>query len=194
MERLRIKDVPSEMLQQIRNQFESDVQIRQLRIKQNLLQRTGNFAKAMELGKTIENLYEKVIDNYIEETIKESDSFSLEEAGIPVNDIKKVNEYALTMFMACDIIQSCIIDINDLLHKTDKDLYYEQFDDIKQISEIVKSKLDFLQKNSTYMNNVFWGDKCDDMYSMMLNKAKAIIRKRNNDKSWNVEFDKMKGE
>lgn len=41
MERLRIKDVPSEMLQQIRNQFESDVQIRQLRIKQNLLQRTG---------------------------------------------------------------------------------------------------------------------------------------------------------
>lgn len=194
MERLRIKDVPSEMLQQIRNQFESDVQIRQLRIKQNLLQRTGYFAKAMELGKTIENLYEKVIDNYIEETIKESDSFSLEEAGIPVNDIKKVNEYALTMFMACDIIQSCIIDINDLLHKTDKDLYYEQFDDIKQISEIVKSKLDFLQKNSTYMNNVFWGDKCDDMYSMMLNKAKAIIRKRNNDKSWNVEFDKMKGE
>lgn len=194
MERLRIKDVPSEMLQQIRNQFESDVQIRQLRIKQNLLQRTGNFAKAMELGKTIENLYEKVIDNYIEETIKESDSFSLEEAGIPVNDIKKVNEYALTMFMACDIIQSCIIDINDLLHKTDKDLYYEQFDDIKQISEIVKSKLDFLQKNSTYMNNVFWGDKCDDMYSMILNKARAIIRKHNYDKSWNIEFDKMKGE
>lgn len=148
----------------------------------------------MELGKTIENLYEKVIDNYIEETIKESDSFSLEEAGIPVNDIKKVNEYALTMFMACDIIQSCIIDINDLLHKTDKDLYYEQFDDIKQISEIVKSKLDFLQKNSTYMNNVFWGDKCDDMYSMILNKARAIIRKHNYDKSWNIEFDKMKGE
>ncbi|EFA98148.1 hypothetical protein [Hoylesella timonensis] len=194
MERLSIKDVPSDMLRQIRNQFESDVQIRQLRIKQNLLQRTGNFAKAMELGKTIESLYEKVIDSYIEETIKESDKFSLEEAGIPVNDIKKVNEYAVTMFMACDIIQSCIIDINDLLHKTDKDLHYEQFDDIKQISEMVKSKLDFLQNNSTYMNNVFWGDKCDDMYSMMLNKAKAIIRKRNNDKSWNVEFDKMKGE
>lgn len=194
MERLSIKDVPSDMLQQIRNQFESDVQIRQLRIKQNLLQRTGNFAKAMELGKTIESLYEKVIDSYIEEAIKESDSFSLEEAGIPVNDIKKVNEYAVTMFMACDIIQSCIIDINDLLHKTDKDLHYEQFNDIKQISEMVKSKLAFLQNNSTYMNNVFWGDKCDDMYSMMLNKAKAIIRKRNNDKSWNVEFDKMKGE
>lgn len=194
MERLSIKDVPSDMLRQIRNQFESDVQIRQLRIKQNLLQRTGNFAKAMELGKTIESLYEKVIDSYIEEAIKESDKFSLEEAGIPVNDIKKVNEYAVTMFMACDIIQSCIIDINDLLHKTDKDLHYEQFDDIKQISEMVKSKLDFLQNNSTYMNNVFWGDKCDDMYSMMLNKAKAIIRKRNYDKSWNVEFDKMKGE
>ena len=194
MERLSIKDAPSDMLRQIRNQFESDVQIRQLRIKQNLLQRKGNFAKAMELGKTIESLYEKVIDSYIEEAIKESDSFSLEEAGIPVNDIKKVNEYAVTMFMACDIIQSCIIDINDLLHKTDKDLHYEQFNDIKQISEMVKSKLAFLQNNSTYMNNVFWGDKCDDMYSMMLNKAKAIIRKRNNDKSWNVEFDKMKGE
>lgn len=43
------------------------------------------------------------------------------------------------------------------------------------------------------MNNMFWGDKCDDMYSMMHNKAKAIIRKRKEDKNWNRDFDEMKG-
>ena len=193
MKKLSIKDIPDDMLRQIRNSFEDDPQIKQMRIRQDVLLRSGNAVQALEWGKKIESLFAKVVNNYIEEAANEAETFSLEEAGIPPEDIEKFNEYAVTMFMACDIIQSCIIDINDVLHKTDKDLHFEQFDDIKQIGEMVKSKLDFLQKNSKYMNNAFWGDKCDDMYSMMQNKAKAIIRKRKEDKNWNREFDELKG-
>lgn len=193
MKKLSIKDIPDDMLRQIRNSFEDDPQIKQMRIRQDVLLRSGNAVQALEWGKKIEILFAKVVNNYIEEAANEAETFSLEEAGIPPEDIEKFNEYAVTMFMACDIIQSCIIDINDILHKTDKDLHFEQFDDIKQIGEMVKSKLDFLQKNSKYMNNAFWGDKCDDMYSMMQNKAKAIIRKRKEDKNWNREFDELKG-
>lgn len=194
MKKLSIKDIPDDMLRQIRNRFEDDPQIKQMRIRQDVLLRSGNAVQALEWGKKIESLFVKVVDNYIEEAANEVETFSLEEAGIPPEDIEKITERAVTMFMACDIIESCIIDINDILHKTDKDLHFEQFDDIKQLGEMVKSKLDFLQKNSKYMNNAFWGDKCDDMYSMMQNKAKAIIRKRNEDKNWNNEFDKIKGE
>lgn len=194
MKKLSIKDIPDDMLRQIRNSFEDDPQIKQMRIRQDVLLRSGNAVQALEWGKKIESLFAKVVDNYIEEAANEVETFSLEEAGIPPEDIEKITEHAVTMFMACDIIESCIIDINDILHKTDKDLHFEQFDDIKQLGEMVKSKLDFLQKNSKYMNNAFWGDKCDDMYSMMQNKAKAIIRKRNEDKNWNNEFDKIKGE
>ena len=193
MKKLSIKDIPDDMLRQIRNSFEDDPQIKQMRIRQDVLLRSGNAVQSLEWGKKIESLFAKVVNNYIEEAANEAETFSLEEAGIPLEDIERFNEYAVTMFMACDIIQSCIIDINDVLHKTDKDLHFEQFDDIKQIGEMVKSKLDFLQKNSHYMNNVFWGDKCDDMYSMMQNKAKAIIRKRKEDKNWNREFDELKG-
>lgn len=194
MKKLSIKDIPDDMLRQIRNRFEDDPQIKQMRIRQDVLLRSGNAVQALEWGKKIESLFVKVVDNYIEEAANEVETFSLEEAGIPPEYIEKITEHAVTMFMACDIIESCIIDINDILHKTDKDLHFEQFDDIKQLGEMVKSKLDFLQKNSKYMNNAFWGDKCDDMYSMMQNKAKAIIRKRNEDKNWNNEFDKIKGE
>ena len=193
MKKLSIKDIPDDMLRQIRNSFEDDPQIKQMRIRQDVLLRSGYAVQDLEWGKKIESLFAKVVNNYIEEAANEAETFSLEEAGIPPEDIEKFNEYAVTMFMACDIIQSCIIDINDVLHKTDKDLHFEQFDDIKQIGEMVKSKLDFLQKNSKYMNNAFWGDKCDDMYSMMQNKAKAIIRKRKEDKNWNREFDELKG-
>lgn len=193
MGRLNIKDIPNEMLQQIRNQFESDVKVRRMRIRQNLLQRNGDYIQAVEIGKLIEALFATTVDNYMEEAKKEVETFSLEDVGIPNEDIEKFNEYAVAMFMACDIIQSCIMDINDVLHKTDKNLYFEQFNDIKELGEIVKNKLSFLQNNSKYMNNVFWGDKCDNMYSMMLNKAKAIIRKRKEDKDWSKEFDRMKG-
>ena len=45
--------------------------------------------------------------------------------------------------------------------------------------------------NSEYLKDNAWGDKCDDMYEMMRNKAKSIIRKRKSDK-WGKNFEKYK--
>jgi hypothetical protein len=80
--------------------------------------------------------------------------------------------------MACDIIESGVLDINDALHRVDKSLEIVQFDELKELAKEVKKKLNYLQRTENYMNMNTWGDKCDNMYQMMRNKAKAIIKKK----------------
>jgi hypothetical protein len=95
--------------------------------------------------------------------------------------------------MCADIIKSSVLDMDSILHKYDKNMYMEMFNDIRQVMEMSEQKLSYLQKNSGYLKDLVWGEKCDNMYSLMCNKAKSIMNKRKNDPNWgkNTErFDK----
>ena len=80
--------------------------------------------------------------------------------------------------MCSDIIDSCILDINDVLATKDSTLRYEAFDEIKDLSRMVKGKLSILQGLTSFMEGNVWSDIVDNMYKMMFNKAKAIISKK----------------
>ena len=62
-------------------------------------------------------------------------------------------------------------------------------DDLKELSEMIQAKMKYWGENSQYLNDNEWGARVDDMYQMMKNKAKSIIRKRKSD-SWGKNFEK----
>ena len=82
------------------------------------------------------------------------------------------------------------MDFNDVLKRVDDTLVMEQFDDIRNLSKSAKEKLRFLSKNSKLMKDLAWAYKCDDMYDMMKNKAKSILRKRAS-KDWGKNMEKF---
>ena len=110
---------------------------------------------------------------------------------IPNEDKEEISILNVTLFIAIDIVESCLIDINDVLHRTDKTLNYEMHDDLKELSEMVRIKMKYWGENSQYLEDAEWGNRCDDMFEMMKNKAKAIIRKRKSDQ-WGKNFEKYK--
>ena len=63
--------------------------------------------------------------------------------------------------------------------------------DIRQVMEMSKEKLKYLQENSGYMKDLVWGEKCDNMYEMMLSKAGAIMRKRKDDPDYGRNVEKF---
>jgi hypothetical protein len=90
------------------------------------------------------------------------------------------------------MIESAVMDMDDILHKYDKDLNMEMFNDMRQVMDMCKSKLQYLQENSGYMSDLVWGDRCDDMYSMLKSKAGSIMNKRKTDKNYGSNSDKLK--
>ena len=188
---MNVNDIPQEMLDKIRQQFDNDPKIGQLRVHQQLLQRSGRYKEALALARDIEMLYDKVVYEYIEESKRQVEKVDVANMDMPLEDKEKMMQLLLCCFMCTDMIKSAVIDMDDILHKYDENLHMEMFSDIKQVMEMSEEKLKFLQYNSGYLKDLTWGEKCDNMYELLQNKAKSIINKRKNNPNWGKNTEKF---
>lgn len=189
---MNVSDIPSDLMKEIRMRFESTPEVRTLRTSQQYAQRTGNFQQALETAQKIDGLFVIVLDQYIKQAESEVMTLDSETADIPQKDKDEMMEKIMVLFMACDIIDSATLDLNDILHRSKPDIDITMFSDIKQTADMARKKLEYLQKNGDYMEDLIWADKCDNMYMLMLNKAKSIIRKRKDSKNWGESMKRLK--
>ena len=190
-----VNDIPQELMSKLRQSFDADVKVRELRVRQQMLLRSGNYREALEVAQGIDLLFNRVVHEYLEDAKDEVEQVEVASLDMPLEDKENLMRHLLACFMCADIIKSSVLDMDSILHKYDKNMYMEMFNDIRQVMEMSEQKLSYLQKNSGYLKDLVWGEKCDDMYEMVLSKAGAIMRKRKNDPNWgkNTEkFNKLK--
>lgn len=173
---INIKDVPQELIDKMRKNIDADPRVQQLRIQQNLLQRNGSYIEALKLSKEIEKLHAKVIEAYLQQAEKEYSNIDVSLADLPAKDLDELMEIVTTLFLAADIIDTATLDFNDVLHRTDKELDMTNFNDIRELAEAAKAKLKFFSEHSNIMKDVAFGDKSDNMYTLLRNKARSLMK------------------
>ena len=179
-----VKDLPKELLDKLRSTFDADPKVREMRVHQQMLMRGGRYKDALEIAQGIELLFSLVVHEYIEDAKEEVEQVDIASVNMPIEDKENLMKHLLACFMCADIIKSAIQDMDSILHKYDKNMYMEMFNDIRQVMDMSEEKLHYLQENSGYLKDLVWGEKCDDMYEMVLSKAGAIMRKRKNDPNY----------
>lgn len=173
-----ISNIPNDLIEKIRLQFEGDARIQQLRVRQGMAQRSGNYMAALELGRTIDMLFDNCVYEYLKEAESQVESVEIDNFDIPMESKERIMQLAVVLFMCADIIDTAVKDIDDVIHKYDKEMHFEMFEDMRQLSDMAKAKLKYFQENSGYMKDLVWADKCDNMYEMIQSKAKSIMRKK----------------
>ena len=178
-------------MRKIREQFEAEPKVREMRVQQQMFMRTGKYKTALALAQDLDALFNKVVYEYIEENKQQVEQVDIATLDMPIDDKEELMKLLLVCFMCADIIKSSIQDMDSILHKYDKNMYMELFNDIKQVMDLSEQKLQYLQDNSGYLKDLVWGEKCDDMYSLMCNKAKSIMNKRKNDPNWGKNTERF---
>ena len=188
---MNVNDLPQELLSKIREQFYATPKVRQMEVTRQMYIRSGNLTAALALAQDIDALYNKCVYEYIKENDEQVEQIDIATMEMPLEDKENLMKHLLACFMCADIIKSSIQDMDSLLHKYDKTMHMEMFNDIKQVMEMSEQKLQYLQHNSDYLKDLVWGEKCDDMYEMVLSKAGAIMRKRKNDPNYGKNTEKF---
>ena len=188
---MNVSDIPSDLMRKIREQFEAEPKVREMRVQQQMFMRTGKYKTALALAQDLDALFNKVVYEYIEENKQQVEQVDIATLDMPIDDKEELMKLLLVCFMCADIIKSSIQDMDSILHKYDKNMYMELFNDIKQVMDLSEQKLQYLQDNSGYLKDLVWGEKCDDMYSLMCNKAKSIMNKRKNDPNWGKNTERF---
>lgn len=186
-----VKDLPKELLDKLRSTFDADPKVREMRVHQQMLMRGGRYKEALEIAQGIELLFSLVVHEYIEDAKEEVEQVDIASVNMPIEDKENLMRHLLACFMCADIIKSAIQDMDSILHKYDKNMYMEMFNDIRQVMDMSEEKLHYLQENSGYLKDLVWGEKCDNMYDLMLSKAGAIMRKRKDDPDYGKNTEKF---
>lgn len=190
--RINPADIPAEIESELRKRFEEDPKVRMLRMEAFRMRQGGDFFGALSKEKMIETLYCNVMAQYVMEAEQDMKQVSLELANLPDKDVHYVLANIITAFMAIDILDTCIMNSNDCLHRTDKEFQLDMFNELRNTAKLAKDKLAFLNKNTTYLEHSHWGDIVDNMYDMMFNKAKQIMRKTDEADGGNILKPKEK--
>lgn len=186
-----VSDIPQELMSKIRQSFEAEPKVRELRVQQQMLQCTGKYDDALALARQIDLLFNRVVFEYLENARREVEQVDVATMEMPIGEKEDLMRHLLACFMCADIIKSSIQDMDTILHKYDKNMFMEMFNDIRQVMDMSEQKLRYLQQNSGYLKDLVWGERCDDMYDMILSKAGAIMRKMKSDPNWGKNTEKF---
>lgn len=183
-----ISQIPEDVKNILREDFDKDPKICRMRIQAQTAQQRGDYLRALSLNQKIERLYDNVLYDYLSKINNTDVKDKLSNLGLSNEAIKEVMILVLTAFMSIDILNSCILDANDVIHRTNKDWSLEMFDEIKKLCTLVRAKMKNLYVNTRYLDDDTWGDIVDNMYKMAYNKAQSIFNKM--DKKYGVEIVK----
>ena len=188
---MNVDEIPKDLLDKIRFGFDTNKDVMLLRTAQQNAQMQGNFQKALNIAKQLEELWVICLDNYMRKMESEGKQISLKASDLPEKDKDELFNRIMVLFMCCDIIESATIDMNDILRRTKKDASITTFEDLRQVLSLAKEKLKYLQDTGDYMKDLVWGYTCDNMYDMIKSKAASIIRKRRESKDWGKNTEKF---
>jgi hypothetical protein len=179
---MEISDLTKEKIESLKKTFYQNPKVKELQIKADRLSAIGDYAGALKLRKVIMDLFERCEQNYVNVFNKADEEIKLIETNIPPKDMREITKRILSLFMCCDIIETLIMDINDILHRYDKNFSFNQFEELETLAKSSKDKLEFLSKSTEYMDTMKWADVNDDMCQMMVNKANGLLNRYNNGK------------
>lgn len=188
---MNVNEIPKELKEKIRISFDTNKDVMLLRTAQQDAQSKGDFRKALYIAQQLDELWVICLNNYMRKIEADGKQIDLKTADMPESDKEELMGCVMMLFMCCDVIESATIKMNDVLHRTNKDASVVMFEDLRQTLSLATEKLKYLRDKGDYMKDLVWADTCDNVYTLIQNKANSIIRKRKESKNWGKNMKKF---
>ncbi len=154
--------------------LQEDKDYKKLLEKKAIYSRQGKYASLLMVTQEMEKKKALAYELYVRDMEQTGYEMDIKSTGLPQEALDRMHVLYVTVFIACDIIESAVLDMNDLVKEYDSTLSVENFHDLLKLSRKVSEKVDMFEKDSGYQATAVWRERVDDMYRMMQNKAKRI--------------------
>ena len=83
---MNVSDLPQEVLARIREEFEANPTVHDMRVQQQMFMRTGKYKEALALAQDIDVLFNKVVYEYLEENKEQVEQVDIATLEMPIGD------------------------------------------------------------------------------------------------------------
>lgn len=173
---LHPNDIPAAMMAQIRDTFDRNPQVVELRARASRLQREGFFAEAMAVHRQVSELFDHAVASLLTEAERENERASLSAMSMPQDKRERMVELTAAMLLAVDVMETCVKEMDDVVKSLDGDVTFIGWREVRELAKAIRSKLEMASKDAPFVNNADWGDAADNLFDMAYNKARKVLR------------------
>lgn len=134
----------------------------------------NNYIANLELNRQLDKMREEAVAALLEKEEREVRVLKSTELGLTREQIDKVNELQIALYVLCDVMDSVLVDFKALFRIADERLSFSMFDDINALSVRLKERIEYVEKNLGLVENGDMYEHSDNLYKMTLTKARKI--------------------
>lgn len=177
MEKLTINDLPEDVVAEMRRMINEDSQMVALHNKKAQMIRAHRYADAMKITSDMKRIEACVINEYLanyEGEVKRMDNLM---GGMSEEDIDTINTCTNSIIFLSDMIETFVMDANEILKKYHPDYRIEMFDKLTQLGKEAHNQIKFMSDCTQSQFQVCFADSADDITELVRNKVRSFHRK-----------------
>lgn len=175
--KLTIEDLPADVVGKMKEIINKDNKVLMLRAKWRGLIASGQYAQAMQTQKVLNGLEERVINEYLSRYEGEAERMENLMQDMPDEDREEMNVSVNAIIFLADQIESLVMECNSILQRNHPEYRLEMFDRLTDMGREAKEHVRFMSQATQWVYQTNFGDFADSMNEMVMNKARAFVRK-----------------
>lgn len=171
-------DLTKEQLDDIRVKIRANKDYQKYVTKRAEHLRRGEMAQAMRVTKMMDEVERKAMHYYIAEAQRYKAKVNDLVKTMPEADQDLMCIYGDALVFLADVLESLVIEVNQILGRTHPDFRIEMFDRLVELGKEAKKHvrmLDYHEEDIYYTN--LYGDTADKLNAMIVNQSKSFVNK-----------------
>ena len=171
-------DLTKEQLDDIRVKIRANKDYQKYVTKRAEHLRRGEMAQAMRVTKMMDEVERKAMHYYIAEAQRYKAKVNDLVKTMPEADQDLMCIYGDALVFLADVLESLVIEVNQILGRTHPDFRIEMFDRLVELGKEAKKHvrmLDYHEEDIYYTN--LYGDTADKLNVMIVNQSKSFVNK-----------------
>ena len=184
MSEKKIKErIPDEVMEQFKIWMYKNEQYQQLVSKKAAAIKTGRYVVAAMLAKEIKELEEAVLKNCINEWQHQRKTVAEIMKDCSKEELHEHNVLVNMLYVLTDILESSVMDLNDIISKYDPKRKVILFDELNACLKQTKIVMKDMAGATDNIYQIQFGDTADDIRQLIFNKVSSMLIKVQSKKS-----------
>ena len=170
--------VDEKFIEGIKKALRENSDYKKLDEKRISLYKQFRFAESANIQKKMKEIEQRAIDAYKKEFEGELKLVSELVQDMSQEDRDNMNYYGNMLIMMCDVIETTIVEMNQLLKKYHPSYSITTFDKVNELAQEAHARVSMLSvynEDEFYTNH--YGDTADKLFKLCYNQVKSFISK-----------------
>lgn len=176
---MEVNNIPQDVIEKILIDIRKKPEYVKLQNQKAEYTKKCQFIKAAQIGKILKDIEVKAVSDYVNGVIKMQTEADALFRRMTEEDSDMLSVCAYAIGMCADVIESMVIDMDSIYKKYSATPITKHYDALRAFGREAKNYVRYIDGSITqddfYCDK--FGDACDNLHELTINKAKGFIRK-----------------